>query len=206
MAFTLPALPYADTALEPHITAKTLSFHHGKHHNAYVVNLNKLVEGTDLANKSLEEIMKATAGNAEKAGIFNNAAQVWNHTFYWHSMTANGGGKPDGALAKKIDEDFGSFDAFKEQFKNAGATQFGSGWAWLVLNPKGKLEVVKTPNAECPLTKGSIPLLTMDVWEHAYYIDFQNRRPDYIDTFLNNLVNWKFAAENLTKASNKAAA
>ncbi len=199
MSFELPALPYAQDALAPHISAETLSFHHGKHHNAYVVNLNGLIEGTEFADKSLEEIMQATAGDAAKAGIFNNAAQIWNHTFYWHSMAPNGGGKPTGTLAAKIDEDFGSFDAFVAAFKTAGATQFGSGWAWLVLKD-GKLEIVKTPNAECPLIDGSTPLLTMDVWEHAYYIDFQNRRPDYISTFLSSLVNWEFAAANLEAA------
>lgn len=200
MTFELPALPYAQDALEPHITANTLSFHHGKHHNAYVVNLNNMIAGSEFEGKSLEDIMKATAGDASKAGIFNNAAQIWNHTFYWHSMAPNGGGKPTGALADKIDADFGSFDAFVDAFKTAGATQFGSGWAWLVLNTDGKLEVVKTLNAECPLTDGVTPLLTMDVWEHAYYLDFQNRRPDYIATFLESLVNWEFAAENLAAA------
>ncbi|GHF27886.1 superoxide dismutase [Kordiimonas sediminis] len=199
MSFSLPDLPYAADALQPHISAETLGFHHGKHHNAYVTNLNGLIEGTDLADKSLEEIMVATAGDASKAGVFNNAAQVWNHTFYWNSMAPNGGGKPSGALAEKIDADFGSFDAFVDAFKTAGATQFGSGWAWLVLKD-GKLEVTKTANAECPLTDGATPLLTMDVWEHAYYLDFQNRRPDYIATFLESLVNWDFAAANLAAA------
>ena len=199
MSFELPALPYAQDALAPHISAETLSFHHGKHHNTYVVNLNNLVADTDLADKSLEEIMVATAGDASKAGVFNNAAQVWNHTFYWHSMKPNGGGRPTGDLAAKIEEDFGSFDAFAEAFKTAGATQFGSGWAWLVVKD-GKLEVVKTPNAECPLTDGATPLLTMDVWEHAYYLDYQNRRPDYMGAFLESLVNWDFAAENFAKA------
>lgn len=200
MSFELPALPYAQDALEPHISADTLGFHHGKHHNAYVTNLNNLVAGSDFEGKSLEEIMQETAGDAGKAGIFNNAAQIWNHTFYWHSMAPNGGGKPTGDLAAKIDADFGSFDAFIEAFKTAGATQFGSGWAWLVLDTDGKLKVVKTLNAECPLTDGQKPLLTMDVWEHAYYLDYQNRRPDYIATFLNSLVNWDFAAENLAAA------
>ncbi len=199
MPFELPDLPYAQDALAPHISAETLSFHHGKHHNTYVVNLNKLVEGTDFEGKPLEEIMTATAGDPAKAGVFNNAAQIWNHTFYWHSMTPNGGGKPSGALAEAIDRDFGSFDAFVDAFKAAGATQFGSGWAWLVAKD-GKLDIVKTPNAECPLTDGAVPLLTMDVWEHAYYIDYQNRRPDYIATFLGELVNWDFAAENFAKA------
>jgi len=196
MAFELPPLPYAKDALAPHISEETLNFHHGKHHNAYVTNLNNLV-GDD--SRSLEQIMKDTVNDASKAGVFNNAAQVWNHTFYWHSMKPNGGGKPTGAIADKINADFGSFDKFVEEFKNAGATQFGSGWAWLVLDG-GKLKVTKTPNAACPLTDGATPLLTMDVWEHAYYLDYQNRRPDYISTFLDHLVNWDFANENLAKA------
>lgn len=200
MTIELPNLPYAQDALEPHISAETLSFHYGKHHNAYVVNLNGLIAGTELEGKTLEDIMLATANDAEKAGVFNNAAQVWNHTFYWHSMTNGGGGKPSGALALKIDEDFGGYAEFVDAFKKAGATQFGSGWAWLVLKD-GKLEVVKTANADCPLTDGAVPLLTMDVWEHAYYLDFQNRRPDYISTFLDKLVNWKFAEQNFTKAT-----
>ena len=201
MSITLPNLPYAKDALVPHISANTLDFHHGKHHAAYVNNLNGLVAGTDLAKSSLEEIIKTVAGDASKAGVFNNAAQVWNHTFYWHSMKAKGGGKPTGDLAAKIDSDFGSFDAFVTQFKQAGATQFGSGWAWLVLE-KGTLKIVKTANAETPLTQeGVTPLMTCDVWEHAYYLDFQNRRPDYLTTFLDHLVNWDFAAENLVKAA-----
>lgn len=196
MAFTLPDLPYAQDALEPHITANTLSFHHGKHHNTYVTNLNKLTEGSDLANASLEDIIRQTAGNAEKAGIFNNAAQVWNHTFYWHSMSPNGGGHPEGALLQKIEQDFGSYDAFADAFKQAATTQFGSGWAWLVLDGD-TLKVVKTGNADTPIAHGQKPLLTIDVWEHAYYLDYQNRRPDYISTFLDKLVNWEFAAQNL---------
>ena len=199
MPFELPKLPYARNALEPYISEKTLDFHYGKHHNAYVTNLNNLVNGTDLSNKSLEEIIKITAEDPNKVGIFNNAAQVWNHTFYWHSMTANGGGNPKGLIADKIKEDFGSYENFAEQFKNAGATQFGSGWAWLVLE-NGKLKVTKTLNANTPLTSGATPILTMDVWEHAYYLDFQNARPNYINTFLNNLVNWDFANQNLKKA------
>lgn len=195
MAFELPALPYAKNALEPHISANTFDFHHGKHHNAYVVNLNGLVKDTPMASQSLEEIMKATAGDAAKAGIFNNAAQVWNHTFFWNSMKPNGGGKPTGAIAAAIDAAFGDYDKFKEAFKTAGMTQFGSGWAWLVAKD-GKLEIVKTPNAECPLTKGYTPILTCDVWEHAYYLDFQNRRPDFLEAFLNSLVNWDFANAN----------
>lgn len=196
MTFTLPELPYAINALEPHITQRTLEFHHGKHHNAYVVNLNKLLETSDLAGKSLEEIILASAKDTAKAGIFNNSAQIWNHTFYWRSMKPNGGGAPTGAIAKKIEEDFGSYEKFVEEFKTAGATQFGSGWAWLVLDG-GKLKVTKTPNADLPMAHGQKAILTMDVWEHAYYIDFQNRRPDYITTFLEHLVNWDFANSNL---------
>jgi len=199
MAFELPALPYAQDALEPHISANTLSFHHGKHHNTYVTNLNNLVKDTDLAGKSLEEIVKAVAGDAAKAGVFNNAAQVWNHTFYWHSMAPNGGGKPTGAIAAKIDADLGGYDKFVEEFKAAATTQFGSGWAWLVVDG-GKLKVTKTANADSPIAHGQTPLLTIDVWEHAYYLDFQNRRPDYIATFLDSLVNWDFANQNLAAA------
>tara|TARA_R110002095_G_scaffold59499_2_gene50941 strand:+ start:7466 stop:8071 length:606 start_codon:yes stop_codon:yes gene_type:complete len=201
MSITLPQLPYGKDALAPHISANTLDFHHGKHHAAYVNNLNGLLEGTDLANSSLEDIIKTVAGDASKAGVFNNAAQVWNHTFYWHSMKANGGGKPTGALGAKIEADFGSLEAFLTQFKQAGATQFGSGWAWLVLE-NGTLKIMKTANAETPVTQeGVIPLMTCDVWEHAYYLDFQNRRPDYLTTFLDHLVNWDFAAENFEKAA-----
>ncbi|WP_374763850.1 superoxide dismutase [Yunchengibacter salinarum] len=200
MSFELPDLPYAQDALEPHISKETLSFHHGKHHNTYVTTLNGLIEGTELESKSLEDIMLISAKDAGKQKLFNQAAQVWNHTFYWHSMKPGGGGKPSGDLAAKIDADFGSFDEFADQFKTAGATQFGSGWAWLVLN-NGKLEVTKTLNAGNPMTEGKTPLLTMDVWEHAYYLDYQNRRPDYMGAFLGNLVNWDFVAENLAKAS-----
>ncbi len=196
MAIELPALPYADDALAPHISAETLSFHYGKHHNTYVVNLNNLIKDTDLAGKSLEDIIHATAGDSSKVGIFNNAAQVWNHTFYWHSMSPDGGGKPTGKIAEKIDSDLGGFDKFAEEFKTAGATQFGSGWAWLVLD-NGKLKVTKTPNAELPMTQGMTAILTMDVWEHAYYLDYQNRRPDYMGAFLEHLVNWDFANKNL---------
>jgi superoxide dismutase, Fe-Mn family len=192
LSISLPNLPYAQDALEPHISANTLSFHYGKHHNAYVVNLNKLIEGTELDSKSLEEIVKSSEG-----GVFNNAAQVWNHTFYWNSMKPNGGGAPTGKIAELIDASFGSYEEFKTQFATAGATQFGSGWAWLV--KKGdKLEIVKTANAETPLTDSSVtPLLTMDVWEHAYYLDFQNARPKYMETFLSELINWDFANANL---------
>ena len=200
MAFELPALPYEKNALEPHMSANTFDFHHGKHHNTYIVNLNGMLDGSDLADASLEDIIKATAGDPAKAGMFNNAAQVWNHTFFWNSMKPNGGGAPTGELAAKIESDLGSFDAFKDAFKAAGATQFGSGWAWLVVGDGGKLEVVKTPNAETPLTQGKTPLLTCDVWEHAYYLDHQNRRPDFLASFLDNLANWDFAAENLANA------
>ncbi len=199
MAFELPALPYDKSALEPHISANTLDFHHGKHHNAYVTNLNNLVKDTDLASKSLEDIIKAAAGDPAKAGVFNNAAQIWNHTFFWNSMKPGGGGAPSGDLAARIDADFGSLDAFKEEFKNAAVTQFGSGWAWLVVEG-GKLAVVKTPNAETPITGSATPLITCDVWEHAYYLDYQNRRPDFVQTFLDSLVNWDFAARNLAAA------
>jgi superoxide dismutase, Fe-Mn family len=196
MAFEQPALPYAVTALEPHMTAKTFEFHYGKHHAAYVTNLNNLTKDTPMATMSLEEIIKATFGDASKAGIFNNAAQVWNHTFFWKSMKPNGGGTPTGDLAAKIDASFGSLDKFKEEFKAAATTQFGSGWAWLIKDGDG-LKITKSGNAENPIAHGQTPLLTLDVWEHAYYIDFQNRRPDFITTYLENLVNWDFAAANL---------
>ena len=199
MAHQLPELPYSLDALEPHISRNTLEFHYGKHHAGYVTNLNNLVAGTDLEAKSLEDTVLAVVGDATKAGIFNNAAQVWNHSFYWQGMKPNGGGQPSGALAARIDADFGSFDAFKEQFKAAGATQFGSGWAWLVLD-NGVLKITKTPTADLPLAHGQKALLTMDVWEHAYYLDYQNRRPDYMTTFLDKLVNWDFVAANLAAA------
>ena len=200
MAFELPPLPYAKDALQPHISANTLDFHHGKHHNTYVVNLNNLTKDTPLASKSLEEVIKAVAGDAGKAGVFNNAAQVWNHTFYWHSMKPGGGGKPHGKVAELIERDLGGYDSFVKEFKQPGATQFGSGWAWLSYKG-GKLVISKTPNAETPLTEeGTTPLMTMDVWEHAYYLDYQNRRPDYMDTFLVSLVNWDFVNQNLADA------
>lgn len=199
MAFELPALPYPADALKPYMSAETFSFHHGKHHAAYVANLNKLIEGTDLANKSLEEIIKATFGDPNKAGIFNNAAQVWNHTFFWESMKPGGGGAPTGPIADKINADFGGYDKFAEAFKTAAATQFGSGWAWLVLD-NGTLKVTKTPNAENPLVHGQTPLLTLDVWEHAYYLDYQNRRPDFINAYLEHLVNWDAANARLAAA------
>jgi superoxide dismutase, Fe-Mn family len=199
MAFEQPALPYDSGALEPYMTAKTFEFHYGKHHAAYVTNLNNLTKDTPMATMSLEEIIKATYGDASKAGIFNNAAQVWNHTFFWNSMKSRGGGAPTGDLAAQIDAAFGSFDQFKDAFKTAATTQFGSGWAWLV-KEGGTLKVTKTGNAENPLVHGQTPLITLDVWEHAYYIDYQNRRPDFITTYLDSLVNWDFAAANLAKA------
>ncbi len=191
MPFTLPELPYKKDALAPHISAETLEYHHGKHHAAYVTNLNKLLDGKPEASRSLEEVILGSDG-----GVFNNAAQVWNHTFYWNCMKPNGGGRPTGDLADAITRDFGSFERFREEFANAAATQFGSGWAWLVLE-KGKLAVTKTGNADLPMKHGQKALLTIDVWEHAYYIDFRNARPKYIDTFLEKLVNWDFVLGNL---------
>jgi Fe-Mn family superoxide dismutase len=200
MAFELPSLPFADNALESSgMSAKTFSFHHGKHHAAYVTNLNNLIKDTPLADKSLEDIVKATYNDPSKVGVFNNAAQVWNHTFFWNSLKADGGGSPTGALAEKINADFGSFEKFKEDFKAAATTQFGSGWAWLVLD-NGTLKVTKTANAETPIALGQTPLLTLDVWEHAYYLDFQNARPGYIANFLDKLANWDFAAANFANA------
>ncbi|HAZ7574547.1 superoxide dismutase [Fe] [Legionella sp. PATHC032] len=191
MTFTLPQLPYALDALAPHISKETLEYHYGKHHNTYVTNLNKLIPGTEFESMTLEEIiMKA------KGGIFNNAAQVWNHTFYWHSMSPNGGGEPKGRLAEAINKSFGSFAAFKEQFTQTAATTFGSGWAWLVQEQSGALKIISTSNAGTPMTEGLKALLTCDVWEHAYYIDYRNRRPDYIEAFW-SLVNWDFASSNL---------
>jgi Fe-Mn family superoxide dismutase len=195
MPIELPALPYAKDALAPHISAETLDFHHGKHHKAYVDNLNKLIAGTPNESKALEEIVKSSDG-----GVFNNAAQTWNHTFYWNSMKPKGGGSPTGPLLDALNRDFGSVDKFKQALKEAATTQFGSGWAWLV-SEGGKLKVTKTANADLPLKHpGQTPLLTCDVWEHAYYIDFRNRRPDYVTAFLDHLANWDFAAANLKKA------
>ena len=194
MAFTLPELPYKKDALAPHISAETLEYHHGKHHAAYVNNLNKLIEGKPEASLSLEEIIKSSEG-----GVFNNAAQIWNHTFYWSSMKPNGGGLPTGDLAQAITRDFGSFEKFSDELSNAAVTQFGSGWAWLVV-ADGKLSVTKTPNADLPMKHGQTALLTIDVWEHAYYIDYRNLRPKYVETFLKSLANWDFASENLKKA------
>ena len=190
MTHVLPPLPYEKNALEPHISAETLEFHYGKHHQTYVTNLNNLIAGTEFENLSLDEIVKKATG-----GIFNNAAQVWNHTFYWHSLSPNGGGVPTGALADAINETFGSFEKFKEDFSKTAITTFGSGWAWLVKNADGSLALVSTSNAATPLTAGQTPLLTIDVWEHAYYIDYRNLRPKYVEAFW-NLVNWDFAANN----------
>jgi len=190
MTHVLPPLPYEKNALEPHISAETLEFHYGKHHQTYVTNLNNLIAGTEFENLSLDEIVKKATG-----GIFNNAAQVWNHTFYWHSLSPNGGGEPTGALADAINETFGSFEKFKEDLSKTAITTFGSGWAWLVKNADGSLALVSTSNAATPLTAGQTPLLTIDVWEHAYYIDYRNLRPKYVEAFW-NLVNWDFAANN----------
>ncbi|MBS1838203.1 MAG: superoxide dismutase [Fe] [Actinobacteria bacterium] len=191
MAFELPPLPYAQDALAPHISAETLEYHYGKHHQAYVTNLNKLVEGTEFENASLEDVILKSDG-----GMFNNSAQVWNHTFYWSSMSPNGGGAPTGAAADAINGAFGSYDEFKAKFAEAATTQFGSGWAWLVDNGSG-LEIMKTANADLPMKHSAKALLTIDVWEHAYYIDFRNARPNYISTYLDHLVNWDFVTQNL---------
>ncbi|MDX6751782.1 superoxide dismutase [Geminicoccaceae bacterium 1502E] len=199
MAFTLPDLPYSHDALAPYMGEETLQLHHGKHHQTYVTNLNNLISGTDLEGKSLEEIVKASYGDPAKQGIFNNAGQHWNHNLFWRVMKKNGGGKPGGELAKRIDHDFGSLDAFAEQFKTAAATQFGSGWAWLALDGDS-LKVTKTPNGENPLVHNMKPLLGIDVWEHAYYLDYRNRRPEYVAAFLNHLVNWDEVEAELHKA------
>ncbi|PHM72465.1 superoxide dismutase [Fe] [Xenorhabdus kozodoii] len=191
MSFELPALPYAKDALEPHISAETLEYHHGKHHNAYVVNLNNLIKDTEFAGKSLEEII-----NTSEGGIFNNAAQIWNHTFYWHSLSPNGGGEPTGKVADAINKAFGSFAEFKQQFTDAALKNFGSGWTWLVKKADGTLAIANTSNAATPLTGEDKPVLTVDVWEHAYYIDYRNARPQYLEHFW-ALVNWKFVEENL---------
>ncbi len=193
----LPPLPWGESALAPHISQETISFHYGKHHKAYVDNANKMLEGSDLAGKPLEEIVRATAGKPDKKGLFNNTAQVWNHTFYWNSLSPKGGGQPSGRLLDRIKSDFGDFAAFKEALSKAAVSQFGSGWAWLV-EEGGKLKVEQTPNAENPLASaGKKPLLTIDVWEHAYYIDYRNKRPDYVTVVIDKLLNWEFAAKNL---------
>ena len=206
MTFTLPPLPYAKDALAPHISANTFDFHHGKHHNAYVVKLNELIAGTEFEKASLEDIIMASAKDASKAGLFNNAAQHWNHSFFWHCLTPNGGGKPSGELAKKIDSDLGGYDKFAADFKAAALAQFGSGWAWLVKDASGKLKITKTANADLPLAHGETALLTVDVWEHAYYLDFQNRRPDFVQTVLDKLINWEFANANFAGQQFKVAA
>jgi Fe-Mn family superoxide dismutase len=190
MKHELPALPYEKNALEPFISAETIEYHYGKHHQTYVTNLNNLIAGTEFENLSLEDIVRKSSG-----GIFNNAAQVWNHTFYWNGMKPNGGGKPTGALAEAIDKAFGSFDKFKEEFSKCAVTTFGSGWAWLVKNADGSVALVSTSNAGCPLTAGQKPLLTIDVWEHAYYIVYRNARPKYVEDFF-SVVNWDFVATN----------
>ncbi|CAM6105970.1 unnamed protein product [Calypogeia fissa] len=198
-AFILPDLPYPMDALEPHISKQTLEFHWGKHHRAYVDNLNKQIENTDLERNTLDEIVKISYNNGNPSPAFNNAGQAWNHDFYWLSMKPGGGGEPGGELTTLIERDFGSYETFLAEFKQAATTQFGSGWAWLVAN-KAKLEILKTPNAINPLIWGQVPLLVIDVWEHAYYLDFQNRRVDYVNTFMNSLVNWDAAEERLARA------
>jgi Fe-Mn family superoxide dismutase len=200
-ALELKPLPYATDALEPNMCKQTLEIHWGKHHRAYVDNMNKQIAGTDLDGKSLEEIVMASWNNGNPTPVFNNAAQVWNHTFFWESMKPNGGGAPTGKLAEAITRDFGSLDEFKTQFKTAGATQFGSGWAWLCADKAGKLSITKTPNAVTPVVEGKTPILTMDVWEHAYYLDVQNRRPDYMTTFVDKLVNWDAVAARYAAAT-----
>lgn len=190
MAIELPALPYAKDALVPHISEETLEYHYGKHHQTYVTNLNNMISGTSFEDATLEAIIARSEG-----GMFNNAAQIWNHTFYWNCLSPNGGGEPTGALADAINSKFGSFADFKDEFSKCAITTFGSGWAWLVKNPDGSIELVSTSNAGCPLTEGQTPLLTCDVWEHAYYIDYRNARPGYLEAFW-NLVNWEFASAN----------
>jgi Fe-Mn family superoxide dismutase len=193
---TLPPLPWPDNALDPVISANTISFHYGKHHKTYVDNVNKMIAGTEYADMPLEKIVSGTAGKADKVGIFNNAAQVWNHTFYWNSLRGKGGGEPPSALKQKIESAFESVDACKKELSAAAVSQFGSGWAWLVLDGD-KLKIVKTANAENPITHGLKPLVTIDVWEHAYYLDYQNRRADHVNAVLDKLINWDFAAKNL---------
>jgi Fe-Mn family superoxide dismutase len=196
MAVQLPPLPYALTALQPHISEQTLNFHYGKHHQAYVTNLNNLIKDSPKDKLSLDALIMEAAKDSAQAGIFNNAAQVWNHTFFWSCMKPAGGGKPTGDVASAIDKAFGGLDKFKTQFKEAAVTQFGSGWAWLV-SDKGALKITKTANADLPMAHGQKALLTVDVWEHAYYLDYQNRRPDFVQAFLDHLVNWEFVAQNL---------
>jgi Fe-Mn family superoxide dismutase len=198
MPIALPPLPYAENALEPHYSAKTISFHYGKHHKAYVDNINKLIAGTEFENRKLEDIIAAATGDPARAGMFNNAAQVWNHTFFWNSMRGGGGGRPQGDTGRRIQESFGSYEKFAEQFKAAAVGRFGSGWAWLVLD-NGALKIATTANADTPVVGRQTALLTVDVWEHAYYLDYQNRRPDFVQAFLDHLVNWDFVTANLAK-------
>lgn len=200
--YVLPPLPYAENALEPVISANTIRFHYGKHHKGYADNLNKLIAGTEFAGLPLEKIIAETAGKVDKTAIFNNAAQIWNHTFYWNSLTPNGGGEPPAALKKMIEASFGTVDACKKELAIAATNQFGSGWAWLVQDGD-KLKVIKTSNADSPLTKGMHPLLAIDVWEHAYYLDYQNRRADYVNAVLDKLINWNFVADNYDKELEK---
>ena len=193
---TLPPLPYAENALDPVISARTVGIHYGKHHKTYVNNLNNMIADTELADLSLQEIITKTAGQASKAGIFNNSAQIWNHTFYWNSLSQKGGGEPPLILKQKIESSFGDLDSCKKELATAAMTQFGSGWAWLVMNGD-KLEVAKTANAESPLSMGVKPLLVIDVWEHAYYLDYENRRIEYVNAVIEKLINWGFAEDNL---------
>ena len=193
MEHTLPALPYAMDALAPHLSKETFEFHYGKHHQAYVTNLNNLVKGTEFENLGLEDIIRKSSG-----GVFNNSAQIWNHTFFWNSMKPHGGGEPTGALAAAITTKWGSYAAFKEAFTKSAVGNFGSGWTWLVRKADGSVDIVNTSNAGCPLTGADKALITIDVWEHAYYIDFRNARPKFVETYLNSLVNWDFAAQNFS--------
>jgi Fe-Mn family superoxide dismutase len=196
MSVPYPDLPYPKNALEPYISTRTFEFHYGKHHKAYVDNANKMLEGSELAGKDLVAIIQAAAKDPAKKGLFNNTAQAWNHAFFWQCMKKGGGGKPGGKIAERITADFGSYEKFAESFKNAGATLFGSGWAWLV-EKGGKLEIMQGANAETPIAQGIKPLLVVDVWEHAYYLDYQNRRPDFLQAFIDHLINWDFVNANL---------
>jgi superoxide dismutase, Fe-Mn family len=205
MPFQLPPLPYPKDALEPHISAKTMEIHHGKHHQAYVTTLNTLTKDTPMAIQSLESIILATATDQSKAALFNSSAQTWNHEFFWNCMRPGGGGSPSGDVAQRIDRSFGSLTKFREAFKEAAVTQFGSGWAWLILDGDA-LKITKTSNAVNPLSQGQTAVLTCDVWEHAYYLDYQNRRPDFVETFLEHLIDWSFVAKNIAKARQSAAA
>ena len=197
-SLSLPPLPYSEDALAPVISARTLTFHHGKHHKAYVDKVNELVQGTEFEGQTLERIIVATSGKQDKMELFNNAAQAWNHDFYWHSLKPKGGGKPGTAMAEKIDAAFGSLEAFKKQFVEAAVKQFGSGWAWFVADGHS-LKIIKTPDAELPLTKGLAPLLAIDVWEHAYYLDYQNKRQEYAEAVIDKLLDWEFAAKNFPR-------